>query len=229
MKKPEGERRRMNKSAFYKLSYGVYVVSSWDQGRATGCTANSAMQITSDPATIAVSINHDNYTNSCIAEVGKFAISILGEHTDPSVIGTFGFQSGKDHNKFESVSHSIKSGLPVVEDACAYIVCEVVDKLETTTHTIFLGKVIDADVLQTDDPMTYAYYHNVIKGKSPKNAPTYIAEEPVPKAEVPAKTEHYVCSVCGYEYDGTEPFESLPEDYCCPICKQPKSAFVKRG
>ena len=166
----------MNKSAIYQLSYGVYVVSTWDNGRATGCTANSAMQITSDPATIAVSINHDNYTNKCIEESGRFAISILGENIDPSVIGTFGFRSGRDCNKFDFVTPAIKGYMPVVADACAYIVCEVVDKLETSTHTVFLGKVLDADVLKDDVPMTYAYYHNVIKGKSPKNAPTYDGE-----------------------------------------------------
>jgi flavin reductase (DIM6/NTAB) family NADH-FMN oxidoreductase RutF/rubredoxin len=214
----------MNKSAFYKLSYGVYVVSCLDGERATGCTANSAMQITSDPATIAISMNHDNYTNKCIAESGKFALSIIGEHTDPSVIGTFGFQSGRDHDKFAAVAHRFQSGMPVIEDACAYFVCEVIDTLETTTHTIFLGKVMDADVLQKDDPMTYAYYHQVIKGKSPKNAPTYIAEE---ETAAP-KAAQYVCGICGYVYDGAEDFESLPEDYRCPICKQPKSVFVKR-
>jgi flavin reductase (DIM6/NTAB) family NADH-FMN oxidoreductase RutF len=134
------------------------------------------MQITSNPATVAVSINHDNYTNQCIAETGKFAVSILGEHTDPSVIGTFGFYSGKDIDKFEKVQPVMKEYMPVVEDACAYIVCEVIDKMETSSHTVFLGKVVDADVLKKDDPMTYAYYHNVIKGKSPKNAPTYQGE-----------------------------------------------------
>jgi len=167
----------MNKSAFYQLSYGVYVVSTWDKGRATGCTANSAMQITSQPPTIAVSINHDNYTNKCIEETGKFALSILGEHSDPGIIGTFGFYSGKDTDKFDKVSMEVKSFLPVVADACAYIVCEVVDKMETSSHTVFLGKVLDADIMKHDDPMTYAYYHNVIKGKSPKNAPTYIEED----------------------------------------------------
>lgn len=163
----------MNKSALYQLSYGVYVISTWDKGRATGCTANSAMQITSDPATIAVSINHDNYTNQCIQDTGKFAISILGENTDPSVIGTFGFYSGKDTDKFDKVEPVMKEYMPVVSDACAYIVCEVIDKMETSSHTVFLGKVLDADVLKQDEPMTYAYYHKVIKGKSPKNAPTY--------------------------------------------------------
>lgn len=167
----------MNKSAFHQLSYGVYVVSTWDNGRPTGCTANSAMQITSEPATIAVSINHDNYTNQCIQENGKFAISILGEKTDPSIIGGFGFRSGRDCNKFDGVEQVLKGYLPVIADACAYVVCEVIDKMETSTHTVFLGKVTDADILKTDTPMTYAYYHNVIKGKSPKNAPTYIGEE----------------------------------------------------
>ncbi|MBD5529541.1 MAG: flavin reductase [Lachnospiraceae bacterium] len=213
----------MNKNAFRQLSYGVYIVSTWDEGRATGCTANSAMQITSDPATIAVSINHDNYTNVCIQKLGKFAISILGEHSDPGTIGVFGFQSGRDNNKFDQIKPEIRGYMPVIPDACAYIVCEVVDKLETSSHTVFLGKVVDADILREDDPMTYAYYHNVIKGKSPKTAPTYIAEEPQNEEKAT-----YVCGVCGYEYQGEVPFEELPEDYVCPVCKQPKSVFQKK-
>ncbi|MDE7222279.1 MAG: flavin reductase [Acetatifactor sp.] len=213
----------MNNIAFRQLSYGVYVVSTWDEGRATGCTANSAMQITSEPATIAVSINHSNYTNACIQKLGKFAISILGEHSDPGTIGVFGFKSGRDNNKFDEVKPEIRSHMPVIPDACAYIVCEVVDKLETSSHTVFLGKVVDADILKNDDPMTYAYYHNVIKGKSPKAAPTYIPEEN--EAEAGPK---YVCGVCGYEYQGDIPFEELPDDYVCPVCKQPKSVFQKK-
>lgn len=166
----------MNQTALQKLSYGVYVISTWDNGRATGCTANSAMQITAEPATIAVSINHNNYTNECIQNTGKFAISVLGEQSEPGIIGGFGFRSGRDCNKFDDVKQVVKGYLPVVADACAYVVCDVIDKMETETHTVFLGKVVDADVLKDDAPMTYAYYHNVIKGKSPKNAPTYIAE-----------------------------------------------------
>ncbi|MBO4980723.1 MAG: flavin reductase [Lachnospiraceae bacterium] len=220
----------MNKNAFRQLSYGVYVVSTWDKGRATGCTANSAMQITSEPATIAVSINHDNYTNQCIRENGKFAISILGEHSDPGIIGTFGFKSGRDNNKFDEVEQAVKGYMPVVADACAYIVCEVIDKMETSTHTVFLGKVVDADILKEDAAMTYAYYHNVIKGKSPKTAPTYIAEEtPAPSTDGPKETKkEYVCGICGYVYDGEIPFEELPDDYVCPICKQPKSVFKEK-
>lgn len=167
----------MNNNVFRNLSYGVYVISTWDNGRATGCTANSAMQITSSPATIAVSINHDNYTNKCIKDTGRFAISILSEKSEPIIIGTFGFYSGKDKNKFDEVEHKIFANMPVVSDACGYITCEVVDTMETETHTVFLGKVLDGDVNGNDEPMTYSYYHKVVKGKSPKNAPTYIAEE----------------------------------------------------
>lgn len=215
----------MNPFAFRKLSYGVYLISTMDGDRPTGCTANSAMQITSEPATVAVSINHDNYTNSCIAKSGKFAISILSESSDPTLIGTFGFQSGRNTDKFRSVAWHSMAGLPVVDDACAHIVCEVVDTMETETHTVFLGRVIDADLAKEGEAMTYAYYHNVIKGKSPKNAPTYLKEEP---AEA-APAARYVCSICGYVYDGETPFEELPDEYRCPVCGQPKSVFRKQG
>lgn len=163
----------MNKSALYNLSYGVYVVTSWADGKATGCTANSAMQITSSPATVAVSINHDNFTNQCIKNTGVFAINILGEHCDPSVIGNFGFKSGRNTDKFAGGAPLVKSMLPVVPQASGYITCKVVDQMEASSHTVFLGEITDADILNDDIPMTYAYYHNVIKGKSPKNAPTY--------------------------------------------------------
>lgn len=167
----------MNKRAFRNLSYGVYTVTVWDGDRPTGCTANSVMQITSEPATLAISINHDNFTNQCIEKSGKFAVSILGEHTKPIIIGTFGFRSGRDINKFDLVPYEIKNEMPIIKDACAFITCAVIDKMETETHTVFLGKVTDADILSEDEPMTYAYYHKVIKGKSSKNAPTFIAEE----------------------------------------------------
>lgn len=203
----------MNQNTFHKLSYGVYVVSTWDNGRPTGCTANSAMQITSSPATIAISINHDNYTNKCISETGKFAISILAEDSDSSIIGTFGFQSGKDIDKFKEVKYSVEDYMPVVTDSCGYIVCEVIDKMETSTHTVFLGEVKGAELFGNRDAMTYAYYHKVVKGKSPKNAPTYIPDEEEEKKEN-GKTRRFKCEVCGYIYEG----EELPADFKCPIC-----------
>lgn len=167
----------MNNKALFNLSYGIYVVTTWmDDGKPTGCTANSAMQITSSPASIAVSINHDNFTNKCIKENGRFAVSILGENSNPMIIGNFGFKSGKDCNKFENFPPEIHGLMPIVPSAISYICCQVIDMMETDTHTVFLGKVTAADILKNDTPMTYGYYHNVIKGKSPKNAPTYIEE-----------------------------------------------------
>lgn len=166
----------MDNKIFTKLSYGVYAVSTWDNGRPTGCIANSVMQITSSPATIAISMNHNNYTHKCIEESGKFAVSVLTEKTDPAVIGTLGFFSGRDTDKFEKVAYELKSYMPVVSDSCGYLTCKVINKMETTTHTVFLAEVEEAAVSADAEPMTYAYYHKVIKGKSPKNAPTYIAE-----------------------------------------------------
>lgn len=210
----------VNNNVFRNLSYGVYVVSTLDGTRPTGCVANSIMQITSSPATFAVSMNHDNYTNACIKKTGKFAISILSEQSNSDLIGIFGFQSGKDVNKFEGVDAFEKEGISIVSDSCGYIVCKVIDQMETSTHTVFLGEAVAADTLKKEDPMTYAYYHKVVKGKSPKNAPTYIEE---PKAD-----GKWVCSICGYEYNGEVPFEELPEDFVCPLCKQPKSRFEFR-
>jgi len=144
----------MNKNAFRSLSYGVYIISTLDGERPTGCVANSVMQITSSPATIAVSMNHDNYTNSCIKESGKFAISILTEQSNPELIGRFGFQSGIDTDKFDGIEALKREEISVIADACGYIVCKVIDKMETSTHTVFLGEVIDADVLKEEEPMT---------------------------------------------------------------------------
>lgn len=203
----------MNYNVFRSMSYGVYIVSTMDNDRATGFLANSCMQITSEPPTIAVSVNHNNYTNDCIEKSGKFSISILAEDSDSALIGTFGFQSGKEIDKFTDVNYELVSGVPVVKNTCGYLVCKVIDKMETDTHTVFLGEVVEAEVYEgVGNPMTYAYYHNVVKGKSPKSAPTYIPEDTdyTPKEE----TKKYICEICGYVYEG----DSLPEDYICPIC-----------
>lgn len=210
----------MNKKAFYDFSYGVYLCTSWDEGRPVGCVANSSMQITSSPATIAVSLNHDNYTNKCVAATGYFAVCILAEDCDPQLIGKFGFSSSKDTDKFADFPWKVRGKLPVPDGVKAYITCKVVDKMETSTHTVFLGEVIDADVLKEGMPMTYAYYHKVLKGKTAPKAPTYQAEE--------KPTGKYVCKICGYVYDGAIPFEELPDTWTCPVCGAPKSQFEKR-
>ncbi len=209
----------MDTKALWCLSYGVYVVSTVDNDgkKATGCIANSVMQVTYD--TVAVSINHNNYTNTCIKKSRKFGISVLGQNVDDNVIPIFGFQSGREVNKFENIKYFEKAGLNIISNSVGYIICKVDDILETETHTIFLGKITDCGVLSNEPVMTYEYYHKMKNGKSPKNAPTYI-EETVQSDEL-----SYRCSICGYIYKGDITKE--PEDYVCPICKQPKSVFVK--
>ena len=209
----------MNKNVLRKLSYGVYVVSTVCNGKPTGCIANSTMQVTHD--TIAVSINHDNYTNSCIKKSQKFAISILGVDVNDSIIPVFGFQSGRDVDKFKNVEVKEVDGLDVIKDSTGYVVCELINQMETETHTIFLGKIIDCDVLNDQIPMTYAYYHQVKKGNSPKTAPTYIDETLTAKDDKP----RYKCTICGYIYEGDLTQE--PDDYVCPLCKQGKDKFIK--
>lgn len=208
----------MNPNTFRHLSYGVYVITTWDGDRPLGLTANSAMQITSEPATIAVSINHNNYTNGFIASSGKFAISVLAEGSDAALIGRFGFQSGKEADKFAGAEYQVADGLPVLTDTCGYIACKVINKMETATHTVFLGEVIGAEILKGGDAMTYAYYHKVVKGNSPPNAPTYLP----PQAKA-AKKSKYVCKICGYEHEG-----ELDEAFKCPICGVGKDKFELR-
>lgn len=211
----------MNKNILRNLSYGVYVVSTLNGEKPTGCIANSAMQVTHD--TIAVSINHENFTNECIKKAGKFAISILGVDVNDNIIPVFGFTSGRDRNKFENVESEKIDGLSIISDSTGYIVCDVINTMETETHTIFLGKIIDGDVLKDQIPMSYAYYHKVKKGNSPKAAPTFIEDTPEPKTET--GKPRYKCTICGYIYEGDLTQE--PDDYVCPLCKQGKDKFIK--
>lgn len=209
----------MNKKAFYNMSYGVYVTTSTDNGKPVGCITNSNTQITSSPATVSVSVNHDNYTAECIEKSGLFGFTVLSVDSDPEIIGKFGFFSSKDTNKFSGFEYDLKEGVPVLADGCAYAVCRVIDKMETSTHTVFLGEVIDADTLKNSEPMTYSYYHKVLKGKSPEKAPTYVEDT---ADETGAKK--FICDVCGYIYEG----DSVPADFKCPICGVDASHFKEQ-
>ncbi|MGI6216822.1 MAG: flavin reductase [Coriobacteriales bacterium] len=211
------------------LSYGVYVIGAMDGDRPCGCTANSVMQITSKPQIVALSINKDNYTHELIEKTGRLSVNILAEDTDPSIIGGFGFRSGRDTNKFDGVAYQMRDGLPVLEDSCGFFTLTVKDSIKTSTHTIFIAEMTDGEKFGNRTPMTYAYYHAVVKGKTAKNAPTYDPEIDAPDAK-PAEEPKvkWVCKVCGYVYDGDVPFEELPDDWTCPVCGVPKSEFEKR-
>ncbi|MGB9824872.1 MAG: flavin reductase family protein [Candidatus Hydrothermia bacterium] len=169
----------MNIQALFKLNYGLYVVASTDSGKINGQIANTVFQVTSEPIKIAVAINKQNLTHEFIEKSGLFSISVLTEEATFKFIGQFGFKSGRNVNKFEGVNYRIShNGLPIILDyTCAYIECRVISTFDAGTHTIFLGEVLDADLLSDKKPMTYDYYHKEIKGKTPKTASTYIPEK----------------------------------------------------
>ena len=214
----------MDATILFDMSYGVYVVGTRDGEKPVGCVANTAFQITAEPMTIGVSVSKENYTENCIRQCGYFAMSILSEETPQDVIGRFGFQSGRDIDKFADTKYiSVGENIPVLDEAvCSWVLCRVIQEVEVMTHTIFIGEVVDTGKLSKLSPMTYDYYHKVKKGKTAKNAPTYIKEQPENIVPQPA----YVCEICGYRFEGTpEEFEALPEDWQCPICGLDKSHF----
>jgi flavin reductase (DIM6/NTAB) family NADH-FMN oxidoreductase RutF/rubredoxin len=227
----------MNKSALHKISYGLYVVTSGQDGKFNGQIANSMFQVTSDPATVAISINKQNYTHELIKLSCKFVVSILSESTPMPFIGNFGFKSGREVNKLQNVK--TKTGVTkvpiVLENTASYIEVELQKELDCGTHAIFVGNIVDCDVVSDAEPMTYAYYQKVKGGKSPKTAPTYVKDEP---AAAPKTVATYTCSVCGYVYDpvkgdpdnGIAPgtrFEDLPDSWTCPVCGADKTKFEK--
>lgn len=208
----------MDQKAFFSLSYGLYLLSTCYEGKACGCVVNTVAQVTSAPAQLSVAVNKDNYTEQMIEKSGVFTAVVLTEAADMNLIAAFGFQSSKDADKFANFPTAIdQNGVKyVTEHVAARFTCRVVEHLDVGTHVIFIGQVEDAQVLDTSVPvMTYSYYHQVKKGTTPKNAPSYQAEKP--------KKVGWQCPICGYIYEG----EILPEGFVCPICGQPGSVFVK--
>ena len=229
----------MNPEALHKISYGLYIVCSKNNDKINGQIVNTLFQVTANPPKIAVSINKKNLTHEYIENSKYFTASILSEETPLKFIGRFGFKSGRDIDKFEDIKYHLnKQGIPIIIDyTLAYIEVKVLDSIDAGTHTIFIGKVEDAEILNENSPMTYEYYHKVKGGYSPKTAPTYSKIVDIRKKEVKAM-EKYICNVCGYVYDpekgdpenGIKPgtsFEDLPDDWVCPVCGAGKEEFEK--
>jgi len=166
----------MNTKALYNLSYGLYVVASEKQGKLNAQIANTVIQVTSEPPAIAVCINKQNLTHEFITESKVFTASILSQDTPLSFIGHFGFKSGREVDKLKGVNYKLgKTKAPIVLDhSLAYLEAKVINQVDVGTHTIFIGKLVGADVLGEGEPMTYAYYHQVKRGTTPKTAPSYI-------------------------------------------------------
>lgn len=242
----------MNPKVLYKISYGVYIVSSKldsdGNTKFNGQIANTVFQTTAEPQTIAVCINKQNLTYEFIQKSKIFSVSILSQEAPIQLIGQFGFKSGREIDKFKGVNYkTVITGAPLVLDnTVGYLEAEVVNTLDIGTHTLFIGKIVGGEVVSDEEPMTYAYYHLVKQGKSPKTAPTYIEEKgEMEKGKSAIKKDEfskgvnmqkYKCTVCGYIYDpekgdpdsgikpGT-PFEKVPNDWVCPICGAGKEVF----
>jgi flavin reductase (DIM6/NTAB) family NADH-FMN oxidoreductase RutF/rubredoxin len=220
--------------AFYKISYGLYIVSSGDKYKGNAYISNTVFQVTSEPAQFASCCNKDNFTSGIIEKTGAFAVSILHTDATPSTYGTFGYKSGRDMNKFDGMIIKYgQTGVPIVlNDSMAFIECKVVKQIDLGTHIMFIGEVVQSEILDdTKELMTYAYYREVKNGVAPKNAPTYIDKS---KLESPSKTEtkkaRHQCFMCGYVYDDADeeiPFDELPDDWTCPACGVGKEEFFE--
>lgn len=173
------EERRIDKKALYKISYGLYLVCSRKGEKLNGQVANAVMQVTANPISIVACLHKDNLTTECILDSGVFSVSVLEQDTPMTYIGNFGFKCGRDIDKFSTCKHETGiTGSPLpTEHSLAVIEAEVVQHTEIFTHVMFFGKVVASELLREGIPLTYAHYHEVKKGKSPKNAPTSTLNE----------------------------------------------------
>lgn len=229
----------INAEAFFKITYGLYIVSSSDGTRRSGYISNTVFQVTAEPPQFAIACSKNNYTSEIISAAGKFAVSMLKMDAGAALIGTFGYRSGRETDKFAGmVIKPGVTGAPIVmNDAIAFMECTVVQTIDLGTHLLYIARVEAAELIDAGaEPLTYAHYRSVRKGKAPKNAPTYIDPE---KLEAKPKQPQYYCPACGYVYDpaiGDEssgippgtPFENLPDNWVCPVCGTPKEDFIMK-
>ena len=199
--------------AMYALSYGLFVLTARQGEKDNGCIINTGMQVTTDPNRIIITVNKKNYTHDMVLATGKFALSVLSEQADFSLFQRFGFQSGRDTDKFAGFEGNIRRGEDglyyVTQGTSARLSCQVVSTLDLGTHTLFLADVVEGEVLSRAPSATYAYYQANIKPK------------PQAAGAAPASKKRWVCTVCGYVYEG----DFLPADFICPLCKHPASDF----
>ena len=228
----------MDNNVFRDISYGLYIISTKYNERNVGCVINTVSQVTSENPIISFSLNKENYTNEAIKNTKKFAISIINETINNDIIYKFGYYSSKDTDKFEEYKYELCDDIPVItEGICSYLICELIQTIDCETHDLFIARVINTKKLSSEKEMTYRYYHEVVKGSAPKNAPTYIEvnqeeEQKQKKVGNLANKEFsiYKCIICGYIYDEEVEkvkFEDLPDDWKCPRCGVGKENFIK--
>lgn len=204
----------MDPKAMFKLTYGLFVLTAKTDGKDNGCIINTAMQVTNTPNRISIAVNKTDYTHDMVLNTGLFNISVLSEEAGFEVFKHFGFQSGRDVDKFASYSEMKRSenGLYYITAGTnAYLSGKVEQTVDLGTHTLFIADVTDMETLSQVPSTTYSYYQSNIK--------------PKPQDTGAPKTGKVVwrCKICGYEYEG----EELPADFICPICKHGASDFEK--
>ena len=204
----------MNKKAMYNLTYGLFVLTANLNGKDNGCIINTAGQVTSEPNRISIAVNKANYTHDMIQETGIFNVSIISQAASFNLFKHFGFQSGRDTDKFEDLEGwgRAENGVGYIAlGTNAYISAKVVSSQDLGTHTLFIAEVTDMEVLNSAPSATYSYYQKHIK------------PQPQDTGTAPNGKTVWRCTVCGYEYEG----EELPADFICPLCKHPASDFEK--
>lgn len=199
----------MDTKAMFKLGYGLYILTSRSEDKDNGCIINTVAQVTSKPNRISITVNKDNFTHDMIVKEGIFNVSVLTTDASFGVFQRFGFQTGRDCNKFDGyseVKRAVNGVLYCMEGTNAYISAKVMNQIDLGTHTMFIADVTDCEVLSDAASVTYDYYQKNIK--------------PQPKEKEDTVTG-YRCSICGYIYEGDE----LPADFVCPLCKHGAEVF----
>lgn len=233
----------MKKSdAYFRMTYGLYLISCADGDTRNAYIANTAFQVSSEPAMFAISCHKENLSSAIIEKGGAFSISVLEQDTPLAFIQRYGYQSGKESEKFTQLNYKKGvTGVPVVYDyTLAWFECRVDQKVDIGTHWLFVGEVVDYGLLDsTAVPLDYSWYRNKYKASSPSRAPTYVPDTGNEKTPgLPDNTVRYACAICEYVYvpsrgdavrgipPGT-PFDELPEDWVCPVCGAGKVVFYE--
>lgn len=197
----------INPTALFKIGYGLYIISAKDGDKDNACIVNTVTQLTDKKLRVAVTINKANLTHDMVKNTGLMNVMCLTEETPFEIFEYFGFQSGRDTEKFVTPNlNRSENGLVAIENySNAYISLKVENEVDLDSHTLFICEVTEAKVLSDKPTMTYAYYHANVKPKPAK------------------KSKGWVCTICGYVYEG----EELPDDFICPLCKHGVDAFEK--
>ena len=200
----------MDKKALYQLTYGVFLLSTKAGDKVNGCITNTCIQVANSPTRVAISVLNTNYTCDLIKESGIFALSLLDNTCTFQTIKHFGFQSGRDVDKFDGLTLPTDvNGVPYLAwQTTAVISCKVLESTDLGSHTLFIAEVVDAKLLNDNAPLTYADYQANVKPK-----PQEVKKE--------KKIVGWRCKICNYVYECSD----LPADFTCPLCGHDKDDF----